>query len=548
MHRGEKLGEGTFGIVYTAKCPNNNTQYAIKRNLAEKDTSFIGVPREVDILNKLRRHAHIVRLEQISFGEPFENGCFSPLTGNERVRQRNDNLHFVFGKAHCDLYSYIHNNGAVNFSMLKRYMVNILLGVEYIHSQKIIHRDLKPNNILIFTEDKDVFGNKNVAKICDFGLAKPYTYQGIQTPSTVTSWYRAPEITLGFPFYDYAVDIWSLGCILYEMIAKRAFIPDVPDDDQQILSTILGSLPNPLPIRSFRELVTSNKWKEISLKPSHNPRVRKTFQQQIGLTASGLKQFENQAGSMTSFCDLLTNMLKFEWCKRFTIKDCLDHPFFNNYKSLIEETRKKYTETIKLVPLSIHNCIERQWMSEVVTDIFNKRHQFIWYSDRVIFQAMHLFDRYLIAMKSTLPVKSNIVESELKGLIHDKYGAVLRFMTCVYLSIKYFSSIHCAVSFEDVVGEVVGVDYKTDSAKVIAELFEGGFIVHCLEYDIYKPTIYEAADNFGDKLTDIEIRDLIILYSSNPTFDGMTTLELYSYYRVNLKGKSIEDLFIPIVK
>jgi len=545
MLKGNKLGEGTFGIVYSGKSPKSNRRYAIKRNLVEDETSFIGVPREVDVLNKLRYHPHIAKLEQVAFGHPFNGGCFSPLMGNDRTSQRDDSIHFIFKQAAYDLHRFIYGAVITDFELIKRYMVNILLGIEYMHSQKIIHRDLKPSNILIYGDEKDALGISNLAKICDFGLAKPYTYQGYQTPNTVTSWYRAPEITLGYPHYDYKVDIWSAGCILYEMIAKRAFVPDVPDNNDEILSCILGVLPQELPMRKFRELVRSNKWRQVKLTPLHSPRIRRSFEQQIGLSAQGLEQFEKQAGRLESFCDLLNNMLQFEWERRYTATQCLDHPFFNDYRLLITQTRKLYpTCPRKEQPLMIRKCVERKWMAQAVTEIFNNRGSLKWYSHRALFQAMDLFDRYLFVMFNITKIPPNAVESDLKGFIHDKFGAELRFMTCLYLCIKYFSSIHYPISYDNIVSE----EYRTSEAKIIAEQFEGGFIKNCLEYDIYRTTIYEAADDFGDKLEDPDIRDLLILYSMNASFSGMKPSELYHYYRTNIRGRPLETLFAPIVK
>jgi serine/threonine protein kinase len=545
MIKGTKLGEGTFGIVYSGTCPETKGRYAIKRNLIEDKTSFIGVLREVDVLNKLRHHPHLVRLEQVAFGQPFSAECFSPLDGKDRISQRDDSMHFVFKQAAYDLNTFIYGALIIDFRLIKRYMVNILLGIEYMHSQKIIHRDLKPSNILIFGEEKDAMGVGNVAKICDFGLSKPYTYQGYQTPNTVTSWYRAPEITLGYHHYDYKVDVWSVGCILYEMIAKRAFIFDVSDNNDEILSCILGALPQELPMRKFRELVRSNKWREIKLTPVHSPHIRRNFVQQIGLTNEGLEKFETQIGKLNIFCDLLDNMLRFEWDDRYTATQCLDHPFFDEYTGIIGETRKQFQpQMYKEQPLVIHKCVERKWMAQIATEIFNNRNNLSWYSNRALFQAMDLFDRYLSVMFCSTIIPPNAMESDLKGFIHDKFGSKLRFMTCLYLCIKYFSSIHYPVSYDSIVDR----EYRTDDSKLIAEQFEGGFIKNCLEYNIYRSTVYEAADNFNDKLEDIDIRDLIILYSMNDSFSGMTPSELYLYYRTNFRGYSLELLFSPIVK
>ena len=545
MLRREKLGEGTFGIVYSAISPKSNTQYAVKRNLTENATTFIGVSRETDVLTKLRHHPHIVKLEQIAFGHPFENNCFSPLNGEGRETQRDDMIHFVFKQASYDLHRFIYGATITDYGLMKRYMVQMLLGLEFMHSQKIIHRDLKPSNILIFGSEIDAVGINNVAKICDFGLAKPYTYQGEQTPKTVTSWYRPPEIALGYPNYDYKVDVWSLGCIFYEMVAQKAFMPNIGDDNDTIISAILGCLPQELPIRKIREFIRSNKWRKVTISPIYHPKIRKSFVEQLGLTPEATKQFELQAGKMSDFIAVLNNMIEFEWEKRLTVTECLNLPFFSEYQDIIKETRKQHNITSpKETNMIIHNCMERKWMAQTVTEIFNNRNTLPWYNNRVIFQAMDLFDRYLSVMFHTTDINPNAIESEHTGFIHDKFGAELRFMTCLYLCLKYFSSIQYPFTYDSIVAK----EYRTPDAMLIAEQFESAFIKNCLEYNIYRPTIYEAADDFKDRLDDSDIRDLIILYSMNHSFNDMKPTELYDYYRNNLRGKPLDTLFLPINK
>ena len=120
-----------------------------------------------------------------------------------------------------------------------------------------------------------------------------------------------------------------------------------------------------------------------------------------------------------------------------------------------------------------------------------------------------MFDRYISAMLKSTTIAPNFVESELKGVVHDRLGTRLRFMICLYLCIKYFSSIRRPVSFD----EVTFQEFNDKESKLIAESFEGGLIMNCLQYDIYHPTIYEAADDFGDKLTETDVRDLVLLYT-----------------------------------
>ena len=526
MLKSDKIGEGTFGIVYSGYSPQSGQHYAIKRNLIEFETSFIGVIRELDLLMKLRNHPNIIRLEELSFDDPFNNDCFSPLMGEERVSQKNDSVHFIFKEAVYDLHHFICNKHNGNFKLIKKYMLDILLGVEYIHSQKIIHRDLKPSNILIFP---DTNISDSIAKICDFGLAKPFTYQGTQTPDLVTSWYRAPEIALGYPNYDYKIDIWAIGCIFFEMVARRPFLPDVSDDNDEILMAILSRLPEELPMRKYRELIKSNKWRSVKIKSTYKRHIRQSLTNQIGLSANGIAEFNKQAGNFILFCDLLNHMLTFDWNTRYSITDCLRHEFFKDYHTTILSIRTTYPLTYDIdYKINVKSCVERRWMATLVTDIFNRRGKLKWYSDRALFQAMDLFDRYLISMFHVIKIPKNAVESDFKGFIHDKVGTEVRFMTCLYMCIKYFSSIHYPHSFENIVEN----KYTSEQAKLVAEQFEGGLIKNCLEFNIYRPTVYEIADDFNDKLDESKIRDLIILYSMNDSISGMNPSQLFHYLKL----------------
>ena len=81
------------------------------------------------------------------------------------------------------------------------------------HKRWIFHRDLKTSNLL--------YGNGGILKICDFGLARKFgSPLRVYTNLVVTLWYRAPELLLGTEFYTPAIDIWSVGCILGELILK----------------------------------------------------------------------------------------------------------------------------------------------------------------------------------------------------------------------------------------------------------------------------------------------------------------------------------------
>lgn len=102
--------------------------------------------------------------------------------------------------------------------LVKSYVQQLLRGIQACHTHRVLHRDLKPQNLLI--------DRSGVLKIADFGLARAFglpvrTY----THEVVTLWYRAPEILLGGHQYSTPVDIWSIACIMIEMLTKLPLFP-----------------------------------------------------------------------------------------------------------------------------------------------------------------------------------------------------------------------------------------------------------------------------------------------------------------------------------
>uniref|UniRef100_A0A2I3GMD6 mitogen-activated protein kinase n=2 Tax=Hominoidea TaxID=314295 RepID=A0A2I3GMD6_NOMLE len=108
----------------------------------------------------------------------------------------------------------------------------ILRGLKYIHSADIIHRDLKPSNLAV-NEDCEL-------KILDFGLARHTDDE--MTGYVATRWYRAPEIMLNWMHYNQTVDIWSVGCIMAELLTGRTLFPGTDHIDQlKLILRLVGT-------------------------------------------------------------------------------------------------------------------------------------------------------------------------------------------------------------------------------------------------------------------------------------------------------------------
>lgn len=139
----------------------------------------------------------------------------------------------------ADLHAIIRSGQPLTDAHYQSFIYQILCGLKYIHSANVLHRDLKPGNLLVNADCE--------LKICDFGLARGYSdvaeeNAGFMTEYVATRWYRAPEIMLSFQSYSKAIDMWSVGCVLAELLGGRPFFKgrDYVDQLNQILH-VLGT-------------------------------------------------------------------------------------------------------------------------------------------------------------------------------------------------------------------------------------------------------------------------------------------------------------------
>uniref|UniRef100_A0A674BGR2 cyclin-dependent kinase n=1 Tax=Salmo trutta TaxID=8032 RepID=A0A674BGR2_SALTR len=278
----EKIGEGTYGVVYKAKNKVTGETVALKK--IRLDTETEGVPstaiREISLLKELS-HPNIVKL------------CDVIHTENK--------LYLVFEFLHQDLKKFMDSSvSGISLPLVKSYLFQLLQGLAFCHSHRVLHRDLKPQNLLINAQGE--------IKLADFGLARAFGVP-VRQWLVVTLWYRAPEILLGCKYYSTAVDIWSLGCIFAEMITRRALFPGDSEIDQLF--------------RIFRTLGTPDEvaWPGVTSMPDYKPSFPKWTRQELSKVVPPLDEDGRE---------LLKQMLSYDPNKRISAKNALVHRFFRD--------------------------------------------------------------------------------------------------------------------------------------------------------------------------------------------------------------------------
>ncbi|XP_055813353.1 cyclin-dependent kinase G-2-like [Solanum dulcamara] len=293
FERLNRIDEGTYGVVYRAKDKKTGEIVALKKVKMEKERE--GFPltslREINILISLH-HPSIVDVKEVVVGSSL------------------DSIFMVMEYMEHDLKALMETmKQPFTQSEVKCLMLQLFHGVKYLHDNWVLHRDLKTSNLLL--------NNRGELKICDFGLArqygsplKPYTHL------VVTLWYRAPELLLGAKQYSTAIDMWSLGCIMAEMLSKEPLFNGKTEVDQiDKIFRILGT-PNETIWPGFSKLPGV----KVNFVKHQFNNLRKRFQKSTAFM--GLPVL-SEAG-----LDLLNKLLTYDPEKRITADAALNHEWF----------------------------------------------------------------------------------------------------------------------------------------------------------------------------------------------------------------------------
>jgi len=180
------------------------------------------------------------------------------------------------------------------------------------HTGEVIHRDIKPSNLLLNSDC--------LVKIADFGLARSCLQkyeqeaQPVMTDYVATRWYRAPEILLGSHEYTKAVDLWSVGCILGELLSGKPLFPGTSAINQLERIIEVSSMPSKQDIEDIKSQFASNMMDTLQV--------------------TDVRQLTDIYPQADGHCiDLMTKLLTFNPTKRFTVEDALGHPYFAAFRA-----------------------------------------------------------------------------------------------------------------------------------------------------------------------------------------------------------------------
>lgn len=291
--KGKNIGSGQYADVFAAHLISDPSKLvAIKKIKVGQEVNEIGISydsiREIKFLQELS-HPNIIKLHSV----------FS-------TKSQNLNLVLEY-LPQGDLLKLIQDTGNIHYTPadIKAWMGMLSRAVWFCHENFILHRDIKPNNLLIAANGE--------IKLADFGLARSFADPYVpMTYNTVTLWYRPPELFYQSRHYGGAVDVWSVGCVFAELIAREVFLRAWPESEINMVSLICKHVGTP----------TEDNWPGVTKLPGY-------------VTPDEVTPMRSRDSWMDKYraigdvgVDLLMKIFQLDPRKRLTAKGILEHEFW----------------------------------------------------------------------------------------------------------------------------------------------------------------------------------------------------------------------------
>jgi casein kinase II subunit alpha len=211
---------------------------------------------------------------------------------------------------------------------IKYYMYHLLVALDALHAAGIMHRDVKPRNVLINKYRTDI-PHQPALLLIDLGLADMYLPATRYNVRVASRHYKSPELLIGYSLYDYAIDMWGVGCILAGLLFRREpFFRGRDNHDQ------LGKIIAVLGTGDLLSYMTKYK---VEL----TPEIRKVIAKYVirGGQKKGWSELvlhEDCPKPSAEGLDLLDNLLVYDHYNRLTAKQAMRHPFFDAVRARVE--------------------------------------------------------------------------------------------------------------------------------------------------------------------------------------------------------------------
>lgn len=284
------IGSGSFGVVYQANISETNDVVAIKKVFQDKRYKN----RELQILKELN-HPNVIKLRHYFYTQGDKP---DDLYLNCVMDYIQETLSRV-------IRFYYKQKTQIPLLVLKLYSYQMMKSLAYIHAVGICHRDIKPQNVLVDP-------NSHILKLCDFGSAKKLVKGEPNISYICSRYYRAPELIFGATEYTTAIDIWSTGCVIAEIVIGQPIFPGESASDQLVeIIKILG---------------TPSKQQILEMNPEYNE-----FKFPIIKAYPWTKFFKNK-NINDDFIDFINKLLCYEPNNRIKPLKALGHKFFDELR------------------------------------------------------------------------------------------------------------------------------------------------------------------------------------------------------------------------
>lgn len=305
-----KKGEGTFSEVLKCQKLTDGTFWACKKMKQTYGShEQVNKLREIQAMRRLNPHPNILDLQEVIFDK------------------RSGMLVLICELMDMNIYELIKDKRTyLPEETVKNYMYQLCKSVDHIHRLGIFHRDVKPENVLVKIEE-------NLLKLADFGSCRSLNSRPPYTEYISTRWYRAPECLLTEGYYSHKMDIWSIGCVFFEILSLHPLFPGANEVDQ---------------ITKIHDVIGTPDGRILSKIMKSSRGINYNFPPKRGTGIEKLVPHASQEAVSLMQC-----LCTYDPDVRMTARQALKHPFFREYweseDEIKMEKQSKTSEDLSVV-------------------------------------------------------------------------------------------------------------------------------------------------------------------------------------------------------